>query len=76
MRQESTLPPHVKGHIHNMIVQPAMLYGMETVPMTIPREETGSDINEDVQMGMRPHTIRDHVRNYDIRERQKVESIT
>ena len=27
-------PPHVKGKIHKMIVQPAMMYGMETVPMT------------------------------------------
>ena len=26
--------PHVKGNIHKMIVQPGMLYGMETVPMT------------------------------------------
>ena len=28
------VPPHVKGQIHKMIVQPAMLYGMETVPVT------------------------------------------
>ena len=41
-----------------------------------PREETGSDRNEDVQMGMRPHTKRDHVRNDDIRERLEVENIT
>ena len=27
-------PPHVKGKIHTMIVHPAMLYGMETVPVT------------------------------------------
>ena len=27
-------PAHVKGKIHKMIVQPAMLYGMETVPVT------------------------------------------
>ena len=25
--------PHVKGKINKMLVQPAMLYGMETVPM-------------------------------------------
>ena len=37
--------------IHEMIVQPAILYGMETVPMT----SSGSDRNEDVEMGMRPH---------------------
>ena len=28
------VPPHVKGKIHKMIVWPAMLYGMETVPVT------------------------------------------
>ena len=31
------VPPHVKGNIYNMIVQPAMLYGMETVPVTSSR---------------------------------------
>ena len=28
------VPPHVKGYINKMIIQPAMLYGMETVPVT------------------------------------------
>ena len=28
------VPPHGKGNIHKMIVQPSMLYGMETVPVT------------------------------------------
>ena len=27
------IPPHVNGNIHKRIVQPAMLYEMETVPM-------------------------------------------
>ena len=31
---DKRVPPHVKVNIHNMIVQPAMLYGMETVPVT------------------------------------------
>ena len=31
---DKRVPPHVKGKIHKMIVQPAMLYGMETVPVT------------------------------------------
>ena len=31
---DKRVPPHAKGKIHKMIVQPAMLYGMETVPMT------------------------------------------
>ena len=32
--RDKRIPPHVKGHIHNMIVQPAILHGMETVPVT------------------------------------------
>ena len=31
---DKRVPPRVKGQIHKMIVQPAMLYGMETIPMT------------------------------------------
>ena len=31
---DSSVPPIVKGKMHKMIVQPAMVYGMETVPMT------------------------------------------
>ena len=30
---DKRLPPHVKGNIHKIIVQPAMLYWIETVPM-------------------------------------------
>ena len=33
---DKIVPPHVKGKIHKMIVQPAMLYGMETVPIRGP----------------------------------------
>ena len=32
--RDKSIPPHVKRNIHNMIVQPAMLHGMETVPVT------------------------------------------
>ena len=31
---DKRVPPHVKGKIDKTIVQPALLYGMETVPMT------------------------------------------
>ena len=31
--RDKIVPPHVKGKIHKMIVQSAMLYGMETVPI-------------------------------------------
>ena len=28
---DKSIPPQVKGYINNMIVQPAMLHGMETL---------------------------------------------
>ena len=31
---DKRIPAHVKGKINKMIVQPAMMYVMETVPMT------------------------------------------
>ena len=31
---DKRVPPHVKGKINKMIVQPAILYWMETVPVT------------------------------------------
>ena len=31
---DKRVPAHMKGKIHKMIIQPAMLYGMETVPVT------------------------------------------
>ena len=30
--RHNSIPPHVEGYINNMIVQPAMLHGMETLP--------------------------------------------
>ena len=69
-------PPHVKEHIHRIIVPPAMLYGMEIVPVT------SSYMNklEVTEMKMWRwacgHTLRDHVRNENINERLNVESIT
>ena len=31
---DKSIPPQVKGNIHNMIFQPAMLHGVETVPVS------------------------------------------
>ena len=58
---DKRVPPYVKGKIRKLIVQPDMLYGMETVPVTNSHvKETGSDINEDVHIGMWPHAKRPH----------------
>ena len=60
---DKRVPPHVKGRIHKMIVQPAMLYGMETVLVT------SSHVKKLEVTGIKMcrwacgHTLRDHVRN-------------
>ena len=53
---DKRVPPHVKGKIHNMFVQPAMLYGMETVPVTSSSVKK-LEVTE-MKMGMWPHTKR------------------
>ena len=52
---DKRVPPHVKGKIHKMIVQPAMLYGMETVPVTSSHVKKLEVTEMKMQMGMRPH---------------------
>ena len=69
---DKRVPPHGKGKIHKMIVQPTMLYGMETAPVT------SSNVKklEVTEMKMRRwacgHALRDHVRNDNIRKRLSV----
>ena len=73
---DKRVPPHVKGKIHKMIVQPAMLYGIETV-LTTSSDMKKLEVTEmKLCRWTRGHTLRDHVRNDDIRERLKVENIT
>ena len=73
---DKRVPPHAKGKIHEMIIQPAMLYEMETVPVT------SSHVKKLELTGMKMcrwacgHTLRYHVRNDDIMERLKVDNIT
>ena len=56
-RKMSGVPsPHVKGKIHKMVVQPAMLYGMETVPVTSSHVKKLEVI--EMKMCMRPHAKR------------------
>ena len=50
---DKRVPPHVKGKINKMIVQPAMVYGMETVPVTSSHVKK-LEVTE-MKMGMRPH---------------------
>ena len=58
---DKRVPPHVKGNIYKMIVQPAMLYGMETLPVTsshVKKLEVTEMKMCICQMGMRPHAKR------------------
>ena len=74
---DKRVPPHVKGKSHNiMIVQPAMVYGMETVPVTSSHMKK-LEVTE-MKMCRWPsgHTLTDYVRNENIKERLKVEIIT
>ena len=70
------VPTHFKGKIHKMIIQPAMLYWMETVPVTSSHVKKLEVAEMKMCRWACGHTLRDHVRNENIKERLKVESIT
>ena len=72
---EKRVPPHVKGKIQTTIVQPAILYGMETVPVTSSHVKKLEVTEMKMCRWACGHTLRDHVRNENIKERLKVESI-
>ena len=72
---DKNIPPKVKGMIHQTVVQPAMLYGLETVPQT---KKTTQKL-EVAEMKMCRWacgvTRRDRIRNDEIRERMGVVNI-
>ena len=72
---DKRVPPHVKGKINSMIVQPAMLYGMDTMPATSYHVKKREVTEMKMCIWACGHTLRDHVRNENIKERLKVESI-
>ena len=73
---DTRVPPHDKGKIHKTIFQPAMLYGMETVPVTSSHVKKLEVTEMKMCRWACGHTLRDHVRNDDIREKLKVQNIT
>ena len=62
--------PHAKRNIHKVIVQPSVLYGMETILMT--RSHVSKLEVTEMKMCRCScgHTLREHVRHDDIRDRQ------
>ena len=65
------VPPHVKGKLHKMIVQPAMLYGMETVPVISSHVKKLKVTEMKMCRWACGHTRRDRVRNDDTGETLK-----
>ena len=55
------VPPHGQGKIHKMIVQPAMLYGMETVPVTSSHVKKLEVTEMKMCRWACGHTLRDHM---------------
>ena len=70
-----SVPPDVKGKIHKMIVQPDMQYGMETVPVTSSHVKKLEVTEMKMCRWACGHTLTDHVRNENIKEILKVDSI-
>ena len=68
-------PPTVKGKIHKMVVQSAMLYGMETVPLCT-RDTKRLEVTEMKMCRWAcGHTLKDHMKNEEIREKMGIENI-
>ena len=72
---DKRVPPHGKGKMHKMIVQPAMVHGMETVPVTRSHVKKVEVTEMKMCSWACGHTLRGHVRDENIKERPKVESI-
>ena len=72
---DKKIPPHAKGHIHKTIIQPAMLYGVETVAVTSSHVKKLEVTEMKRCRWACGHTLRDHVINDDIRDKLKVENI-
>ena len=53
--------PHVQGKIHKMIVQPAMLYGMKTVPVSSSHVKKLEVTEMKICRWGCGHTLRDHM---------------
>nr|XP_027222456.1 uncharacterized protein LOC113814604 [Penaeus vannamei] len=73
---DKSIPSKVKGRIHMLVIQPAMLFGMETVPLST--RNTKRLLVAEIKMCRWAcgHTLKDHVRNEVIREKLGITHIT
>ena len=73
---DKKIPSKVKGKIYKMVVQPAMLYAMETLPVTNIQAKKLEVAEMKMCRWACGLTRMDHVRNEDIINRLKIETIS
>ena len=73
---DKKIPPKVKGKIHKMVVQPAMLYAMETVSVTSSQVKKLKVAEMKMCRWACGFTRMDHVRNEDLLDKVEVEVIS
>ena len=73
---DKKIPPKVKGKIYKMVVQPAMLYAMETVPVTSSQVKKLQVAEMKMCRWACGFTRMDHVRNEDLLDKVEVEAIS
>ena len=73
---DKRIPPHVKGNIHRRIVQPPVLYGMETMLMTSSHMKKLEVTEMEMCRWACGNTLRDHARNDNTKAILKIENIT
>jgi len=73
---DKRIPQRVKGKIYKMVVQPAMLYATETLPLASRHVRKLETTEMKMCRWTCGHTRKDHVRNDDIRSRLEVKNIS
>jgi len=73
---DKRIPQRVKGKIYKMVVQPAMLYATETLPLASRHVRKLETTEMKMCRWTCGHTRKDHGRNDDIRSRLEVENIS
>nr|XP_027221017.1 uncharacterized protein LOC113813249 [Penaeus vannamei] len=68
---DTSIPSKVKGRIHMWVIQPAMLYGMETVPLSTRNTNRRGVPEMKMSRWACGHTLKDHVMNEVIPEKNE-----
>ena len=73
---DNKIPSKVKGKVNKMVVQPAVLYAMGTVPVTSSHLKKLQMAEMKMCRWACGFTRMDHVRNYDTMDKVEVETIS